>query len=95
MPPPEQWSQTPRRGDGPIEVVGATPEGRWRLQCPRFHPGFTSFALGVRSEHRTHLDRVLLDADAMRVELTWHAAVPLPQKFEMLEWVQIVEKKVI
>jgi hypothetical protein len=93
--PPEQWSQTPLRGDEPIEVVGATPEGRWRLSCPRLHPGFTSFALGVRSEHRTHLDTVLLDADAMRVELTWHAAVPLPQKFEMLEWVQIVEKKVL
>lgn len=93
--PPDQWSSTPLRGDEPIEVKGATPEGRWTLGLPRIHLGVTSFALGQRSEHRTHLDTVLIDADEMRVELTWRAAVPLPRKYEMLEWVQIVQKRVL
>lgn len=93
--PEDQWSPAPLRGDEPIEITGATPGGQWAFALPRVHLGFTSFALGIRAEHRAHLDTVLIDADAMRVELTWRAAIPLPRKYEMLEWVHAVHKRVV
>jgi hypothetical protein len=93
--PPDQWSEMPLRGDEPVEVLGATPEGAWRFQLPRIVPGFSSFMGGRRAEHRTHLDTILIDADARTVELTWRAAIPLPRKYEMLERVLVFEKNVI
>ncbi|XXX80857.1 DUF2169 domain-containing protein [Sorangium sp. So ce134] len=93
--PPDQWSPAPLRGDEPCEIRGATPEGVWRFQLPRIAPGFSSVAGGRVQDHRTHLDTLLVDADAMRVELTWRAAVPLPRKYEMLERVRVIEKTVL
>ncbi len=93
--PPDQWSEQPLRGDEPVEILGATPEGVWRFQLPRIAPGFSSFAFGKRTEHRTYLDTILIDADARRVELTWRAAIPLPRKFEMLERVLVFEKEIL
>lgn len=90
--PPDQWSELPLRSDEMVEVKGATPEGSWRFQLPRVTPGFSSFVGAKRSEHRTHLDTFLIDADARRVELTFRAAVPLPRKYEMLDSVRIFEK---
>jgi hypothetical protein len=92
--PPDQWSEVPLRSDEPFEVSGATPEGVWRFQLPRIAVGFSSFSGGRRTEHRTHLDTVLLDAEARRIELTWRAAMPLPRKYEMLERVVVFEKAV-
>jgi hypothetical protein len=93
--PADQWSLTPLRGDEPIEVLGATPEGAWRFALPRLSPGFSSWVDGQRRDHRTHLDTLLIDADAMRVEVTFHAAIPLPRKMEMLERVMLLEKSVL
>ncbi len=93
--PPDQWSEVPLRGDEPFEISGATEEGIWRFQLPRVVLGFSSFLDGKRTEHRTHLDTVLIDADARRVELTWRAAIPLPRKYEMLERVMVFEKNVV
>lgn len=92
--PHDQWSPAPLRGDEPIEVRGATPEGVWRFSLPRVAPGFASVTDGRRVEHRTHLDTILIDADELRVELTWRAAVPLPPKYERVERVMIFEKDV-
>lgn len=93
--PPEQWSRVPLRGDEPCEILGATPEGAWRFQLPRFAPGFSSSSRGRVQDHRTTLDTILIDADAMRVELTWRAAIPLPPKLEMIEHVRVIEKKIL
>jgi hypothetical protein len=93
--PPDQWSEVPLRSDQPFEILGATPEGIWRFQLPRIAPGFSSVTSGRRTEHRTHLDTILIDADRRRVELTWRAAVPLPRKYEMLEQVLVFEKEVL
>lgn len=92
--PHDQWSPAPLRGDEPIEVLGATPEGAWRFTLPRMSPGFASFVNDRRADHPTHLDTILVDADLGRVELTFRAAVPLPRKYEMLEAVWMVEKQV-
>ena len=65
--PEDQWSELPLRGDEPCEVLGATPEGQWRFRLPRRAPGFSSFTRGQRSEHRTHLDTVLIDGNSQPV----------------------------
>ncbi|WP_437483315.1 DUF2169 domain-containing protein [Sorangium sp. So ce1014] len=93
--PHDQWSPTPLRGDEPCEIHGATPEGAWRFELPRLVPGFSSSIEGRVQDHRTHLDTVLIDAGAQRVELTWRAAVPLPRKYEMLERVRLIEKTML
>ena len=89
----DQWSSMPLRGDEAVEVLGATPEGAWRFTLPRMSPGFASFVSDRRTDHPTHLDTILIDADLGRVELTFRAAVPLPRKYEMLEAVWMVEKQ--
>ncbi len=93
--PPDQWTARPLQGDEPIEVLGATPSGVLRFQLPRMTPGFSSFLGARRSEHRTHLESILLDTDAMRVELTFRAAVPLPLKYEQLRKVEVFEKRLL
>jgi hypothetical protein len=70
-------------------------EGVWRFQLPRIAIGFSSIAFGQRSEHKTHLDTVFVDADAARVELTWRACVPLPPKWEHVEKILVFEKTVL
>ncbi len=87
--PHDQWSQVPLFGDEPVEVLGATPGAVWRFRLPREVLRFSSLQGGTRREHRTHLDTVLIDAAAMRVELTWRAAIPAPQKLEQLDEVRI------
>ncbi|MEZ4447373.1 MAG: DUF2169 domain-containing protein [Polyangiaceae bacterium] len=89
----DQWSPRPLRGDEPIEIVGATPEGRWRFQLPRINPGFSSFTREGREEHRTHLDSVVIDADTGCVELTWRAKVRMPRKLQMLDQIVVFEKE--
>ena len=88
----DQWSLTPLRGGEEVEVLGATADQRWRFTLPRFNPGFSSWLGNTRREHRTHLDTVLIDSDARRVEMTWRAAIELPRKYEMLKTVAITEK---
>ncbi len=92
--PHDQWSPKPLRGDEPIEVLGATPEGKWRFQLPRVCPGFSSFTREGRHEHRTHLDSIVIDADAGTVELSWRAQVPMPRKLQMLEQIVLFEKEI-
>jgi len=88
--PSDQWSETPLVGDEPVEIVGATPAGRWAFQLPHHEPVFTSKLRGqAERECETHLDTYLIDAGEGRVELTWRVAVPLPRKTEHLERVDL------
>jgi hypothetical protein len=93
--PHDQWSEAPLRGDEPVEVLGAREEGPWRFQLPRVALGFSSTILGRDDQHRAHLDTVLVDADAGRVELTWRTRIPMPRKYEMVEDVRVFEKEVV
>ncbi|MGC4070375.1 MAG: DUF2169 domain-containing protein [Polyangiaceae bacterium] len=93
--PEDQWSSSPLRSDEPIEVLGVTPEGLFSCQLPRIAPGFSSVISGQRKDYRTHLDTILVDVMARRVELTWRAAIPLPKKLEMVQRISVVEKEVI
>jgi hypothetical protein len=93
--PEDQWSPRPLRGDEPFEVFGATREGLWRFTLPRRAVGFSSVVLGKRTEHRTHLDTILIDADTKRVELTYRAAIVAPRKLEMVDRILIFEKSLV
>lgn len=87
--PADLWSEAPLAGDEQVEVLGATPEGVWRFQLPRYAPRFRSYVRGVERQHETHLDTYLIDADARRVELTWRAAIPIPRTLELIDAVVV------
>jgi hypothetical protein len=88
--PHDLWTATPLSGDEPIEVVGATPEGTWRFQLPRYSALFGVTVRGERRAVPTHLDTLLIDADARRVELVFRAVFALPRKAEMIDAIEIV-----
>lgn len=90
--PPGLWSATPLLGDEAVEVLGATPEGAWRFRLPRYEPSFACVVAGERRELVTHLDTLLIDADAGQVELTWRATIRLPRKAELIERIEVSER---
>lgn len=87
--PADLWSETPLLGTEPVEVLGATPEGVWRFQLPRYSPVFQGITKGLLTEYPTHLDTYLIDADQRRVELSWRVRIPIPIKTEFLEKVLV------
>jgi hypothetical protein len=86
--PKGQWRNDPLTGDEPVEVLGATPEGAWRFELPRYAPRFC--VAEQPSELDTHLDTMLIDADARTVELSWRAWVRAPRKLERLGGIEVV-----
>jgi hypothetical protein len=85
---PDLWSETPLRGDEPIEILGATPEGAWRFRLPYYAPAFHVTIDGEEETYDTHLDTILIDiedTDERIVELSWRCCVRLPHKSERLE----------
>lgn len=87
--PADQWLETPLVGDEPVELLGATPEGAWRFRLPPYAPRFRSVVRGVTTDHPTHLDLFLIDAEERKVELTWRAAIPMPRRVDFLESIQV------
>jgi hypothetical protein len=82
--PPELHARSPLAPNEPIEVGGVLPEGTWRFVLPAY-----ALSFGVpdgEDWHRfaTHLDGILVDADARVVELTWRTTIPLPDPWEKL-----------
>lgn len=92
---PGLWSESPLASDEPVEVIGATPEGRWMFRLPPYALRFQSVLRGVITDHPTHLDTFLIDADERRVELVWRASVALPKKRELLESMLILEAQAL
>jgi hypothetical protein len=92
--PDDQWSPSPLRSDEPLEVDGATAEGVLRARLPRVAVGVSSRVSGAVTDHRCPLGRVLVDGDKRRVELTFRASVPIPDKLERLDDIRIVDKRV-
>lgn len=87
--PPGQWTAEPLFGDEPIQVMGATPEGLWLFQLPRYAPVFSCVVRGAARECPTHLDTVIIDADAGRVELTYRISIPVPRRVQLIDRVRI------
>lgn len=93
--PPDQWSPTPLRSDCGISIVGMTEEGTWTPQLPRLAVGFGGTIDGVWRERPGHLETILIDCDAMSVELTYRSSFPLPAKWERLGKMTVIQKDVI
>jgi hypothetical protein len=87
--PRGQWSEIPLAGDEPIEVAGMRPGQSWRFRLPRLSPRFEAIVGGRRVRPPTHLDTLLVDADAHAVELSWRASVPIPRRRGDLELVLV------
>jgi hypothetical protein len=75
--PEGQWSEQPLPPDVPIELVGVTPEPRWSFRLPRYGLSFATASSRGERELSTHLDTLLIDADARRVEVTFRSSVTL------------------
>ncbi|MFT3764223.1 MAG: DUF2169 domain-containing protein [Minicystis sp.] len=86
---PDLHSSTPLRPDEPIELVGLTPEQVFRFRVPDVEPLFFSRRDGEVRAHDTHLDTMLIDADARRVELSWRVSLPLPRKAQRLDRIMV------
>lgn len=86
---PGLWSAAPLRGDEPVSVIGVTEGGLWRFRLPFYPPVFCFRVRGEARPVATHLDTLLIDADAGRVELTYRASLPAPRKLQAIEAIDI------
>lgn len=93
--PPGLRTSTPLTGAETFEVSGVLPEGLWRFTLPDYAPVFESLTGLSWTRHRTHLDGVLIDADARVVELTWRAAIPLPKPWELIARIRVWSEKTL
>jgi hypothetical protein len=66
-----------------------TTEGVFRFKLPDVEPRFLSRLDGAAREHESHLDTMLIDADARRVELTWRVSLPMPRKAQRLDKIYV------
>jgi hypothetical protein len=89
--PHDLWCERPLEGGEPVEVVGVTAAGVWRFRVPQRAPRIRARVDGRERELPTHLDTLLIDADAQRVELSYRARVPLPIKWDRLESIRVDE----
>lgn len=90
---PGLHAREPLEGTETFEVAGVLPEGLWRFTLPDYAPVFESHLGGAWRRHPTHLDGVLIDADARVVELTWRAAIVLPDPWELLGRIRVWSEK--
>lgn len=89
---PDLFSPEPLRGDEPVEIVGAVPEGAFRFRLPIYAPRFDVTLDGDERPWPTHLDTFfvdLSDPEARAVVLTWRISVPLPRKSERLQRIRV------
>ncbi len=82
------------RGGEPVQLLGVGPRGAAQTELPRAHWFVGARVDGRLVEHPPDLDTVLIDADALTIDLTWRARVPLPRPARRLEYVQVHEKRV-
>jgi hypothetical protein len=91
---PGLHASKPLFGTETFEISGVLPEGPWRFTLPDYAPLFESRSIGPGwTRHTTHLDGVLIDADARVAELTWRAAIPLPKPWELLSRIRVWSEK--
>ncbi len=87
--PDDQWVETPLVGGELFEVTGMRASGPWQFRLPMCQPLLESRSEGVATPYHPHVDTVLIDVEKQQVELSWHVAVPLPQKTEKLERISV------
>lgn len=77
---PEWRFAEPLRGDEPIRIAGVSPLGAIEFAVPKWRVVVQAAIDGKVVERRPHLDTVLVDSDALVVELVWRALFRCPPK---------------
>lgn len=78
--PPDFVFRDPLRGGEPVTVVGVRTDGPLAFILPKRRILIEALIDGVVVERRPHLDTVIVDSDAMALELVWRALYRCPAK---------------
>jgi hypothetical protein len=78
--PPDFVFRDPLRGGEPVTVVGVHGAGALTFELPKFRILVEATIDGKTIERRPHLDTVVVDADAMILELVWRALYRCPAR---------------
>ncbi|PCC68206.1 hypothetical protein SAMN02745121_08925 [Nannocystis exedens] len=88
--PPDQVLPHALEGGEPVEIRGVRQDGRWlRFHVPRLRVRVTVHDGRCVRELPTALDTLHVDADALRLDLTWRAHVSVHDGIDNLAWVRI------
>jgi hypothetical protein len=92
--PEDQRPAKHLRGGEPVELVNLTRGGLVRFTLPRVYPTFATFFGPRRVEHRARLGTVILEPDAMRLQLVFQTALPVPSSdVDYLDTTSVREKR--
>ena len=78
--PPDFVFREPLRGGEPVTVIGVRADGPVAFILPKRRILIEAQIDGVVLERRPHLDTVVVDSDAMVLELVWRALYRCPAK---------------
>ena len=78
--PPDLVFQEPLRGGEPVRITGVHAEGPLDFVLPKWLVRIDASIDGETIERRPHLDTVVVDSDAMVVELVWRALFRCPPR---------------
>lgn len=78
--PPDFVFREPLRGGEPVTVTGVHSAGAIAFMLPKLRLLFEASIDGRIIERRPHLDTVVVDSDAMILELVWRALYRCPAK---------------
>ncbi|WP_197507228.1 DUF2169 domain-containing protein [Mitsuaria sp. 7] len=78
--PPDFVFQEPLRGGESVRIVGVHPDALLDFLLPKWLVRVDATIDGQVREQRPHLDTVVVDSDAMVVELVWRALFRCPPK---------------
>jgi hypothetical protein len=77
------------KGGEPIQVVGATPEGRLRFRVPACRFDLKVRVAGKTEDLPVNLETVLIEPDEERLCLTWRGALPCDKKALKVEEIAV------
>jgi hypothetical protein len=90
---PELIAQAPMRGGEPARIEGMHPLGAVTFSLPKAWFGVgVAIDRGYR-EYRPMLDTVLIEPEALSVDLTWRSVIPTPTQSTRLRAVEVWEKE--
>jgi hypothetical protein len=87
--PPDQLYPRALAGGEPVELRGVSRDGPLRFRVPRMRVRVTVHDGRHARELPTALDTLHVDADALRLDLTWRAHVSVHEGIDRLAWVKI------
>lgn len=81
------------RGGEVVELTNLTPSGRLRFQLPKLHLGFATRMHREWRHQRPLLHTVIIEPDAARLMMVYHAALPCHHEVYALRGSRLYQKK--